>query len=218
MGLFSRLFGSSRPPLAGCRVWIDEAAETRAILRDVAEQLAARGSVLVLAHFPTTLAAMTAALHNRGIPHDPFPVRLDPVQLRRTTEAAKTPAVLCGLVRDLAPGPYPEPDHDAPFEVVVVERHFLRRHDDAAVAFADGLGCLATFHTSLGSPFMRRFAGDWVRGMLQYLGMKENEPIDSPMVTRRIGKAQDKLVAQVEMEQPADSPEEWVRLNLDQGQ
>jgi preprotein translocase subunit SecA len=37
---------------------------------------------------------------------------------------------------------------------------------------------------------MRKFAGDWVRGILTRLGMQEGEAIESPLVSRQIQKAQ----------------------------
>ena len=42
---------------------------------------------------------------------------------------------------------------------------------------------------------MRIFARDWVRTMMERMGLKEGEVIDSPMVTRGIAKAQKKVEA-----------------------
>ncbi|HZZ73335.1 MAG TPA: SEC-C metal-binding domain-containing protein [Pirellulales bacterium] len=49
------------------------------------------------------------------------------------------------------------------------------------------------FYLSLEDDLMRIFAGDWVKGILQRLGMKDGEAIESRMVSRRIEAAQKKV-------------------------
>ena len=70
------------------------------------------------------------------------------------------------------------------------------------------------FHLSLKDPLMRVFAGEWVEGVLSRLGMEESKPIQSRMIARRIRVAQAQFARQVDADQPADSPEKWLRLNV----
>ncbi len=52
------------------------------------------------------------------------------------------------------------------------------------------------FYLSLEDDLMRKFAGEWVRNILQRLGMKDGEAIESRMVSRRIEAAQKKVEEQ----------------------
>jgi preprotein translocase subunit SecA len=66
------------------------------------------------------------------------------------------------------------------------------------------------FFESLDEPFMKKFAGDWVSGMLKQLGMEECDAIESPMILRRIKAAQSKFDKNASGDGPAKSAEEWL--------
>ena len=99
--------------------------------------------------------------------------------------------------------------------IVVCERHPLRTHDDGIGEFAAGLPCRSRLvhHVSLDDPLMKASAGAWVTNTLRNLGMKEDAPIESPMVARRIKAAQDKLADRCRSDHPADSAEAWMERN-----
>lgn len=60
---------------------------------------------------------------------------------------------------------------------------------------------------------MRVFAGEWVENVLKQLGMKEDEPIESAMVARRIKAAQKKIESLSVGDLAADSAEQWMERN-----
>jgi len=66
---------------------------------------------------------------------------------------------------------------------------------------------------SLEDPVMRIFAGDWVQNVLKQLGMKENESIESQMVSRRIKQAQQKIEGRTFGSSEAESAERWLEKN-----
>lgn len=213
MGLLSWLFG--KPDTVEVRelVWQTSKCRSRTVARELAEHIAAGRSVLLLAHFPATLTALAPDLLGENLPREPISDGFTPQAALR----AGPPRVLFGLVRNLRPDEFPSDDApDSPLPVVLVERHFLRRHDDRVTEFARGLGgrAVVAVHSSFDDTLIRMFVGDWVRNILKQLGMEDDEAIDSNMVNRRIRQAQDKIVPLVvEEEVPADSPEEWYRLN-----
>jgi hypothetical protein len=213
VGLFGWLFG--KPDTVEVRelVWQTSASRSRAVAKELAEHIAAGRSVLLLAHFPATLAALAPDLLGENLPRELIPDGLNPHAALRSGPAR----VLFGLVRNLRPDEFPSADGpESPLPVILVERHFLRRHDDRVTAFARGLGGRAAVavHDSFDDALIRMFVGEWVRNILKQLGMRDDEAIDSGMVNRRIRAAQDKLIPLVvETEVPADSPEEWYRLN-----
>jgi len=76
--------------------------------------------------------------------------------------------------------------------ILGTERHEARRVDNQLRGRAGGQGDPGSsqFFLSLEDDLFRKFAPPWMRGMLQKLGLKEGERIESRMVTRAIGKAQ----------------------------
>ena len=79
--------------------------------------------------------------------------------------------------------------------VIGTERHESRRIDLQLRGRCGRQGDPggSRFFLSLEDDLMRIFAGDFVRSVMQRLGMKEGEAIESSMVTRRIATAQKKV-------------------------
>jgi preprotein translocase subunit SecA len=79
--------------------------------------------------------------------------------------------------------------------VLGTERHDSRRIDNQLRGRSGRQGDVgeSRFFLSLQDPLMRRFYKDWVTNAMEKLGMKEGVPIESPMVTRAIEKAQKKV-------------------------
>ncbi|HED65850.1 MAG TPA: preprotein translocase subunit SecA [Planctomycetes bacterium] len=79
--------------------------------------------------------------------------------------------------------------------VLGTERHEARRIDNQLRGRSGRQGDVGTsrFFLSLQDPLMRRFYKDWVTNAMKRLGMEEGVPIESPMVTRAIEKAQKKV-------------------------
>ena len=79
--------------------------------------------------------------------------------------------------------------------VIGTERHDARRIDLQLRGRCGRQGDPGSsrFFLSLEDDLMRIFAGEWVKKILETLGMKEGESIESRMVTRRIEAAQKKV-------------------------
>jgi hypothetical protein len=219
VGLFSWLFGKRAPERVAVRdlVWLAGVGRARGLVKELKGHVYADRSVLLLAHFPSTLAALGPKLIDSRLPHEPIPEGLTPEAALRLA-ANGEPRVLFGLVRNLRLPEFPaaEDAPESPLPVLLAERHFLRSHDERVTEFAGGLGGRAEIavHVALDDELMKVFAGQWVTDMLKRLGMKDDEMIDSPMVTRRIRKAQDQIRAKLATEEvPADSPLEWIQRN-----
>jgi preprotein translocase subunit SecA len=79
--------------------------------------------------------------------------------------------------------------------VIGTERHESRRIDLQLRGRCGRQGDPGSsrFFLSLEDDLMRIFAGDWVRGMMQRMGMGNGEAIESPYVSKRISGAQKKV-------------------------
>ena len=81
--------------------------------------------------------------------------------------------------------------------VIGTERHEARRIDNQLRGRCGRQGDpgATKFFLSFDDDLMRIFARDWVKTMMEKMGLKSGEVIDSPMVTRAIAKTQRKVEA-----------------------
>ena len=79
--------------------------------------------------------------------------------------------------------------------VLGAERNESRRVDNQLIGRAGRQGDPGSsqFFLALDDPLLRIFAGDKMQGMMKYLGMKQGETIEAPMLTRAIENAQKKV-------------------------
>ncbi len=79
--------------------------------------------------------------------------------------------------------------------VIGTERHESRRIDNQLRGRSGRQGDPGSsrFFVSFGDDIMQRFAPEWVPGMLEKMGMTEEMPLESRMVTRAIEQAQQKV-------------------------
>ena len=147
----------------------------------IATNMAGRGTDIILGGNPETMA--WAQLQTK------YPTRLDvpPAEwdaLVRSIEEREHMKAEGAQVRELGG-----------LHVIGTERHEARRIDLQLRGRTGRQGDPGSsrFFLSLEDDLMRIFAGPWVKTILESLGMKEGEKIESRMVTRRIEAAQKKV-------------------------
>ncbi len=216
MGLWNWLTGKKSSVTAADRIWLTRLARCRGLCQELAQHLSNAQAPVLLAHFPATLSEIRQELSRQEVPHHTAERPISAKEFSRLAGPAQR-LVRLGLVRQLQPEPSPDQGaaKEELIQILVAERHFLRECDDAVMTFAEGLGkrCQVTYHYSLEDPLMKAFAGDWVKSMLQGLGMNESAPLESAMVARRVRGAQGKFAASAGQRCDADSAEEWLRSN-----
>ncbi len=72
----------------------------------------------------------------------------------------------------------------------------------------------ALVYSAMDEPLFKHLGSDKVIPMMKMMGMKENEPIEHPLVAKSVISAQEKIAAKVTVEMSANSQGEWVLLNL----
>ena len=147
----------------------------------IATNMAGRGTDIILGGNPETMA--WAKLQ------DKYATRLD-----------VPPAEWDALVREIEPREGMKAEGQVVRElgglhVIGTERHEARRIDLQLRGRCGRQGDPGSsrFFLSLEDDLMRIFAGPWVKTILESLGMKEGERIESRMVSRRIEAAQKKV-------------------------
>jgi preprotein translocase subunit SecA len=110
-----------------------------------------------------------------------------------------TDIVLGGTLEDRAKEDWQQ-EHDRVVEegglhIVGTERHEARRIDNQLRGRAGRQGDPGSsrFFVSLEDDIMRRFAPEWLGNMLQKLGMEEDMPLESNMVSKALESAQTKV-------------------------
>ena len=198
MGLLDFLFGNKRDTtvqVLNDRIWLPQNAKINGIKQQIRPQTDS-AAILLVAHFKETLQQLRAiaAGDNSGTP----------VQL----------VLAENLTSDITSRL--NTDETSTIDLIVAERHPLKSADDALMLFAQDLSCRCrvAYHLSLEDPVVKLFVGEFVEKMLESLGMKEDEPIESQMVSRRIRAAQQKNEERAFGNSRAFSAAEWLESNM----
>lgn len=104
------------------------------------------------------------------------------------------------------------PQHMEQKTVVWIEYHPLHRYE---LAFINRLLLpKVEVHSALDEGIMQFFGGEKIAKMMRMLGFKEHEATNHSSLSSTINKAQRKMADAAGYEQPADSAEEWLLLNV----
>jgi preprotein translocase subunit SecA len=99
--------------------------------------------------------------------------------------------------------------------LIAGERHPLPEQDQRLIEFAQGLSSRAgvVFHLSLEDGLLKVVAPG-VTQTLQQLGMKDDDRIESRLVSRQIAMAQRRLAGKSFGDSNAESAAEWLKENM----
>jgi hypothetical protein len=197
--MFDWLFGRKQPsdlPYDD-RVWVDEAARMRAVLREAA----ARPTLLV-AYFEASEDALAVALRNAGVPF---------VQVRASNTPWSGPLVLVraenlGHLTGQAP---------AGVAILVFEHPPMPAAGRALrEALAAHVDAKPVFFGAMDEPLMRRVSGERAAELMRQLGLGPDEPVEHKWVSNALANVREKVAKKVRLPRDARSIEEWIELNL----
>ena len=179
-------------------VFINERAKFNAVVGEIEEMHAAGRPVLVGTTSIEKSEYLASLLQKKGIVHEVLNAKQHEREAHIIQDAGKNAAVtiatnMAGRGTDIKLGPN-IPDLGG-LHVIGTERHESRRIDNQLRGRAGRQGDPGSsrFFVSFGDDIMKRFAPEWVPGMMQKLGMTEEMPLESRMVTRAIEQAQTKV-------------------------
>jgi preprotein translocase subunit SecA len=201
MGLFDSLFGAGKPrsvDVVADHLWLTTDAKFSGIDSELAERATSESVVILLvAHFPDVL------------------VRLKEMATQPSTVPV-TAVLADSLSTEISEGL--NLDETSVVDIIVGERHPLSNVDNKLMQFADAFPCRCrlSHHLSLDDTVIAGFGGDFVRRVLEVLHVEDDESICSPVVSRRVQQAQQKIAAAAIGNSPAESSGQWLKLNCPQ--
>ncbi len=179
-------------------VYINERAKFNAVVGEIEELNQLGRPVLVGTTSIEKSEYLAALLTRKGIQHNVLNAKQHEREAHIVAEAGQRSAVtiatnMAGRGTDIKLGPGIA--DLGGLHVIGTERHESRRIDNQLRGRSGRQGDPGSsrFFVSFGDDIMKRFAPDWVPGMMQKLGMTEEMPLESRMVTRAIEQAQQKV-------------------------
>ncbi len=194
-------------------VYRTERAKFDAVVEEIEEMRRLGRPVLVGTVSIEKSEYLSELLARKGIPHNVLNAKQHEKEAAIVAEAGRYSAVtiatnMAGRGTDIVLGGKPEgrdpkewqDEHNRVVEagglhIVGTERHESRRIDNQLRGRSGRQGDSGSsrFYVSFEDDIMRRFAPDWLPGMMARLGMEEDMPIESGWVSKAIETAQTKV-------------------------
>ncbi len=181
-------------------VYKTEAAKFRAVIREIEELYQSRRPVLVGTVSIEKSEMLSEMLREKGIPHSVLNAKYHEQEAEIIAQAGRIGAVtiatnMAGRGTDIVL------EEGVPqmggLHIIGTERHESRRIDNQLRGRSGRQGDPGSsrFYLSLEDDFLRLFAAPTLAGLMDRLGVQEDEPIESGVLTRAIESAQKKVEA-----------------------
>ncbi|WP_371362919.1 Protein translocase subunit SecA [Sporomusa rhizae] len=175
-------------------------AKYKAVVAEIAE-LHAKGQPMLVG--TTSIAQsedLSAMLKKQGVPHNVLNAKFHEMEAQIVAQAGQHGAVtiatnMAGRGTDIVLGAGVA--ELGGLHIIGTERHESRRIDNQLRGRAGRQGDPGSsrFYLSLEDDLMRLFGSDNIAGIMDKLGMEEDEPIEHSLITRSIEQAQKKVEA-----------------------
>ena len=192
------------------RIYKDEPSKFKAVVREIGELHQKQQPVLIGTVSIEKSEILSDLLKRKGIPHQVLNAKYHEQEAGIIAQAGRLGAVtvatnMAGRGVDIVLGGNPagrsEPEWRQEHERVIVlgglhilgtERHEARRIDNQLRGRAGRQGDPGSsrFYVSLEDDIVKRFGGDHIKGIMDWVGLDEDTPIENKLVNRSIESAQ----------------------------
>ena len=179
-------------------IYKTRAAKYRAVVKEIVELHKAGRPVLVGTTSITQSEELSGMLKKQGIPHNVLNAKYHEKEALIVADAGQPAQVtiatnMAGRGTDIVLGEGVA--ELGGLHILGTERHESRRIDNQlrGRCARQGDPGSSRFYLSLEDDLMRLFGSDNIKGMMDKLGMEEDEPIENKLVTRSIENAQKKV-------------------------
>ena len=179
-------------------IYKTRAAKYRAVVKEIVELHKAGRPVLVGTTSITQSEELSSMLKKQGVPHNVLNAKYHEKEALIVADAGQPGQVtiatnMAGRGTDIVLGEGVAAAGG--LHIIGTERHESRRIDNQlrGRCARQGDPGSSRFYLSLEDDLMRLFGSDNIKGMMDKLGMDEDEPIENKLVTRSIENAQKKV-------------------------
>ena len=179
-------------------IYKTKAAKYRAVVKEIVELHKSGQPVLVGTTSITQSEDLSALLKKQGIPHNVLNAKYHEKEAMIVADAGQPGQVtiatnMAGRGTDIVLGEGVA--EKGGLHILGTERHESRRIDNQlrGRCARQGDPGSSRFYLSLEDDLMRLFGSDKIKGMMDKLGMEEDEPIENKIVTSSIENAQKKV-------------------------
>lgn len=212
--MFSWFNKSVKRPDYTEKVWVSKPYKYQGLYEDVQETIKLGGKAFIFTHFKKTLEEIAFVLEQKKVNFYKFS-RDDNTAILSFRQVAIFQADvlqnddrLKKLLREFV--------SSKADRFCIVEHFPLRKNDDDLLyALSEVKEDLKpTFYIGLDDAVLKPFIGNNLVEVLEKLGMKPEESISHPLVTKSIANVQEKVEKQAKGNKEAYSVEEWLKANL----
>ncbi|MFH1725805.1 MAG: preprotein translocase subunit SecA, partial [Elusimicrobiota bacterium] len=185
-------------------IYLNQRGKWRAIVADIDANWRRSRPMLVGTRSIEKSESLAAMLREKGIPHQVLNAKYHEMEAQIIAQTGKKGAVtiatnMAGRGTDIVLGGSPQDKEDEKavlasggLYVMGTERHDARRIDNQLRGRCGRQGDPGEtrFYLALDDELMRLFGSDRIQGLMGRIGMTEDEPIESPLVSRQIEGAQ----------------------------
>ncbi|MGD9679293.1 MAG: preprotein translocase subunit SecA, partial [Vulcanibacillus sp.] len=179
-------------------VYKSEAAKYRAVINEIEKKHERKQPILVGTVSIEKSELLSELLTKKNIPHNVLNAKFHAQEAEIVAKAGQSGMVtiatnMAGRGTDIVLGE--EVAKLGGLHIIATERHESRRIDNQLRGRSGRQGDPGStqFFLSLQDDLMRKFGSDYVLGMMDKLGMEEDQPIESKMVSRAIEQAQKRV-------------------------
>ena len=188
-------------------IYKNENAKLAAIVEEIEELHEDGRPVLVGTTSVEKSERLSALLRQRNVPHQVLNAKYHEQEASIVAQAGRAGAVtiatnMAGRGTDIILGGTPPSEEEADavresggLHIIGSERHEARRIDNQLRGRAGRQGDPGSsrFYLSLEDDLMRRFGSDRIAGLMERLGLEEDQPIEHGIVSKSIEQAQQKV-------------------------
>jgi preprotein translocase subunit SecA len=179
-------------------IYKNQRAKYNAVVKEIAERHATGQPILVGTTSIEKSETLSKLLQKKGVPHTVLNAKFHEKEAEIVAKAGQRGAVtiatnMAGRGTDIVLGES-VPDMGG-LHIIGTERHESRRIDNQLRGRAGRQGDPGStrFYLSLEDDLMRLFGSDNIAGIMERLGMEEDEPIEHSLITKSIETAQKRV-------------------------